>query len=206
MAASSNSPNLLEVINLAIDRFMSDVHTSMPGKIVSYDVATQTATVQPSLKRTYVGGEPQLLPQLQKVPVIFPSIKNGWLRFPVSAGDTVLLLFSERSLDTWFKNGGEVDPMVPHKFNMSDAVAVIGLNPSTVPIVPKGASSSTELAFGSAYIEITALGQFRIKNTFADLMSALKTFATTSSTATTAPQIAAAAATLLTALTFLAAP
>ncbi len=205
-APTSNSPGQLEVINLAIERFMGEVHTMQPGKIVDYDHATQTATVQPSLKRKYVGVEAQLLPQLKNVPVIFPSFKTGWLRFPLAVGDTVMLLFSERSLDVWWTNGGEVDPQIPHKFHLSDAVAVPGLNPSTAPIVPKGASTSVELAFGTAWLEITAAGQFKIKNSFAELFSALQQFAATSASATTAPQIAAAAATLLTAITFLMAP
>ncbi len=174
MDAASNNPSLAELIRIAVDRILMDVHTSMPGIIQEYDAATQSATVQPCLKRKYASEtEARALPVLQNVPVSFPSFSGGWLKFPLKKGDRVLLIFAERSLDTWFERGGIVDPEIPEKFALSDAIAIVGLNDRNNALVPNGAASSVELSFGKAFIEITSDGKFKIKNDQAELLDVM---------------------------------
>ncbi len=144
---TSFSPGVFETVNLIISRYMAEVHTVFPGEVVSYDIATQSATVQPLLKRS-IAGKVLSLPQLLNVPVVFPATTTTWLRLPVSARDRVMVHCAEGSLDKWWVSGGEVEPEIPAKFSLSDAIATPGLNARPQAIVPRGANSSVELVNG----------------------------------------------------------
>ena len=71
------------------------LYTSAPGKIVSYDAATKTATVLPS-----VGN----LPELDDVPVLFPGNSQGVLEFNLMKGDHVWIFWSKFDLIKWREN------------------------------------------------------------------------------------------------------
>lgn len=144
----------------------------MPGVVVDYDLATQTATVQPSLRRK-LGGQVMNLPKLTHVPVVFPATATTWLRLPVGPGDPVQLHFSEASLDKWWVVGGEVDPAIPARFALGDAFAMPGLHAKPMAIVPKGAPSSVELVNGAGWLEITADGRFKLANGSGELLTLL---------------------------------
>ncbi len=110
---------------------LSTIHTALPGAIVDYDYTKQKASIQPLLNKLTPEGESLAFPILQNVPVVFPRAGGASLTFPVNQGDTCLLLFIERSTDLWRTSGGQVTPDDNRKFNLSDAVAVMGLFPFT---------------------------------------------------------------------------
>ena len=122
---------ITDALRQAIQFQLYDVHTALPGVIVSYDYTKQKAEIQPSLKKSYLDGTTLDLPILSNVPVIFPRAGGASLTFPVVQGDTCLLLFIERSTDLWKSVGGNVAPNDPRKFDLSDAVAIMGLFPFT---------------------------------------------------------------------------
>ncbi len=185
---TSFSPGYFEVVNLIINRYMAEVHTVMPGVVVDYDIATQTATIQPSLKRS-IAGQILSLPQLLKVPVVFPATAHTWLRLPIAAGDPVMVHCAEGSLDRWWVSGGEVDPEIPAKFSLADAIATPGLHALPQAIVPKGAPSSVELVNGLAWLEITAEGRFKVTNGAVELLTLLDSVLGNLMTLTTIPAV-----------------
>ena len=172
-----------------------DVHTALPGQIISYDHKMQKATIQPCLKKSYLDGTTQEMPILNNVPVIFPRAGGASLTFPVVSGDTCLLLFIERSTDLWKSVGGVVAPNDPRKFDLSDAVAIMGL----MPFTENSLSDNNEdvlLTYKGSNIRIKASGDIQIEtaskvaigNTSAevlDIVSSILGILTTS--VTTAP-------------------
>jgi len=129
----SSPISMADAIRQSILYQLSLIHTALPGAIVSYDYTTQKAAVQPLLNKLSPEGPPNgtpiPLPVLQNVPVIFPRAGGASLTFPVVQGDTCLLLFIERSTDLWKTDGGQVTPDDNRRFNLSDAVAIMGLFP-----------------------------------------------------------------------------
>lgn len=111
-----------------IEGRLKDLHTAMPGIIVSFDAATQTATVQPAIKRIFTGLGAVNLPLCVDVPVAFPGGGDFFLTFPVKQGDECILLFSERAIDYWHVSGGTQLPAEYRLHDLSDAIAVVGLN------------------------------------------------------------------------------
>jgi hypothetical protein len=140
---------------------LAGVHTCMPGEIVSYDYTKQKATVKPLLKRVYVDGTIASYPVINDVPVVFPRSGGASLTFPVVVGDTVMLLFSERTMDLWLNKGTESVSLVERQFSLNDAIAVPGLFPFTSA---SKASNNTdvELVFNSQKIVIKPNGDIEL--------------------------------------------
>jgi hypothetical protein len=123
---------------------MGDVHTSIPGRVETYDRTTQRASVQPLLQRSYRGEEGEriveTLPVIHDVPVVFPGSGDDYSdTWPISRGDIVWLQFAEASIDKWLHvGGGIVDPRDDRRFNMNDAVAFPGLRDFRHPVPAAG--------------------------------------------------------------------
>jgi hypothetical protein len=128
----------------AIRTALLEVHTCMPGTVLSFSAATQTAKVQPNIARLFVGIGYVTLPPCLDVPVVFPRGGGYAMTFPVGAGDPCLLLFSERAIDFWFKNGGVQLPAKPRMHSLSDAFALVGASPLTA-VIPDFNASAVEL-------------------------------------------------------------
>jgi len=135
---SQRSPELADVIAQAIEDRLADVHVMLPGRIDSYDPATQKAGVEPLIKRlqSTVDGElSEDLPVIPGVPVCFPRAGGFKLTMPVQTGDRCMLVFCERSTET-YQIGQErqastdlirqTDPGTFEMHNLSDPVAVLG--------------------------------------------------------------------------------
>lgn len=120
---------MTDAIRQSILYNLNNVHVALPGSIVTYDYTVQKASIQPLLNKVWADGTSTPMPVLENVPVIFPRAGGASLTFPVVQGDTCLLLFIERSMDLWLSTGGQVSPDDPRKFDLSDAVAIMGLIP-----------------------------------------------------------------------------
>lgn len=115
--------SLESVLAVAIDTYLKDVHTMLPGQIINFDPVEQLADVQIQLKRN-VDDELINLPVLSQVPVRFFKSGDFTITFPLKEGDEVALYFIERSIDNWLEDGGIQSPNDFRKFDLSDAYAV----------------------------------------------------------------------------------
>ena len=106
---------LVSRIKETAQKAAEDIHTAVPGKIVSYDPAKGQATVKPVMKYTTKG-----------VPVVFQQHmgQKATIGFPVKPGDGCLLVISEQSLDYWMY-GQETGTNL--KFDLTNAICIPGL-------------------------------------------------------------------------------
>lgn len=111
----------------AIASGLAEIYTAMPAIVVSFDADDQTVNVQPAIKRGVIGEDGsrivERLPQIPRVPVLYPSGGRFEIRFPLEEGDVVLLHFSHVSLDRWLARGGEVDPEDDTRGGFTDCFA-----------------------------------------------------------------------------------
>ena len=121
--------NNLDFLNTFVNNKLSEVNTCMPAKIVSYDYRTRKAKVKPSLNIQYNDDEIIEMPEISNVPVVHPSTSKASITLPISVGDNVWLIFSQRSLEEWLKNGNSTTPDDPRQFDLTDAIAFLGANP-----------------------------------------------------------------------------
>jgi len=162
---SPRTPTLAALLNRFKAQAFADLRVSMPARVEKYEDATQLADVQPLLKDSYVDedGERQIarLPVVTNVPVVFPGGGGMRITFPVRAGDTVLLVFSDCSIDSWLAQGGEASPEDERRHHLSDAVAIPGLQPNNA-------------AWSGAESGVVTIGEDTASSDFAALATATK--------------------------------
>ncbi len=162
----SQTTSQAELLRWALNTRVSQIHTALPAEVVAYDLETQTVDVQPLIKRVTVDRDGnqlvESLPQINAVPVLFPRAGGAFVSFPVAEGDTVLLVFSERSLDLWRERGGEVDPGDLRMHQLADAIAIPGLYPSNAALADAHAENIVIGFDGGAHIHIKPNGEVHL--------------------------------------------
>jgi hypothetical protein len=103
----------------------------------------------------------EALPVIPRVPVVFPGANGFRVTFPIVAGDTVLLVFADRSIDAWLDRGVLVEPTDARSHDLADAIAIPGLRSFRTPLssAPTDAMSLGSDT-GDAVIEIDS-GEIR---------------------------------------------
>lgn len=152
---------------LAGENVAANLRVAIPGIIDSFDPATQTATVQPTISENVRQGQgdakPTNLPLLTDVPCIFPRAGGYCLTFPVKKGDECLLVFSDMCIDGWWQSGGVQGQMETRRHDLSDAAAILGI--TSVPRAVVAYSTNSVMLRNeekSSYIEIADGGNINI--------------------------------------------
>lgn len=162
--------SLPKVFQIAVDSKLADLNICLPGQVVSYDRATQTAQIQPSIKIKYADGTIVDRPIINRVPIGFHGTKDVMIHFDLKPEDTGILVFSQRSLDIWKEKGGLVSPDDPRKFNLTDAFFIPGGRPAAMPYELKGEENSLVMINKDGLIEVTPAGKFKITNGTEELL------------------------------------
>jgi hypothetical protein len=128
-----NDPEWPEIIRAVQDQLQDRIHTSCPGIVKSYDNATQTAKVQLAVQLKGVNGEMTTVPVLEDVPVCWQGGAAGHLHVPLTAGDTVMVVFGESDFGGWWETGSVSSPksLARHDLN---AVAIPGCRRAAEPL------------------------------------------------------------------------
>jgi hypothetical protein len=158
-----NEKDVGRAVTELIESVLGNVHTCMPGRVESYSYAKQKATVTPLLKRAFVDGSQLAYEPIPDVPVVFPASGVASLTFPLNAGDTVLLVFAERSMEKWLPAGGAAETTVNRLHDLGDAIAIPGLFPLN-RTSDAGNNADLQLNLGSQKITIKANGDIEIGN------------------------------------------
>jgi hypothetical protein len=156
-----------EDIRAYVEDMLRRVNTSLPGRIESYNATTGKAEVQPLLREVYADGEELTLPRIANVPVVFPRTATASITLPLAKGDGVLLLFCQRSLDTWLSTGGIAKPDDVRMHSLTDAIAIPGLLPFNI-----GGTGFTDLVIrrGDAQFKIATGGKIALGTSAAELL------------------------------------
>ncbi len=108
--ASSMSGGMIKVVDAWFAEASRNIHTCIPANVLEVDYAKGYVKVQPLITtvkdNSYETEIPY--PEMQEVPIFFNSAGRGKARmsFPIKAGDTGLLLFSERSVENFLNSDG----------------------------------------------------------------------------------------------------
>lgn len=120
---------------------LADVHTAVPARLTSINYGTGRGSAQPLVKSAIGTSKSISYPELLDVPIVIQSGNSGKakLTFPLQAGDTVLVVFSERDPSN-FLSGNNGD-------NLSEPAqrTYLGLYPiAIIPCLSAG-NSGTEI-------------------------------------------------------------
>jgi hypothetical protein len=159
-------PGLLsEYLKSEFEISMGEMWFACPGVVssISGDLSDLRVNVKPAINELYADGSTEEHLDILSVPVIMPGSANTLISFPIVVGDTVLLVFSQRSMDNFkIGNGQPTQPNDARKFQAEDAIAIPGLftfsksanrpairkyphNPKTDLVVAHNIASGTEV-------------------------------------------------------------
>jgi phage gp45-like len=124
---SKEKVSLSDIIMEVSNKINRETHVALPAIIDKYDFKTQKANVKINIKQMY-DGQAIDMPVIPNVPVIFPSSGGASLTMPVKAGDGCIIVFCDSDIKNWLLGGNNVNPQTTRSHNLSDAVAIIGLN------------------------------------------------------------------------------
>jgi hypothetical protein len=135
----------------------------MPGEVVSYDAATQTATVKPLYKPLH-NGEAVEMAELYEVPIEFPRTGNSALTSPIPVGTRVMLNPSMRSREN-YDTEDDGTPSDQRAFHLADMRATITGGDSVSQPLANVDSENTHLranAEGTYGLKASPDGKFEI--------------------------------------------
>lgn len=170
----SRSPGLPELLKVVASSVFDDAFFCCPGRVESYKDATQTASILPMLKRSYLlddGTKETLdLPKIDNVPVLNARGGGFYISMPLEKNDLVLLVFCDRSIDKYKSSTGAqpIDPIDLRTSDISDAVAIPGFYPLAKSL-QSGLGNKGKLALGfdtGGHITIDKSGQVNINDNF----------------------------------------
>jgi hypothetical protein len=152
--------NLGAALRDIIDHALTEVHTAIPGKVISYDASTQTCAVQVMVKRVIVDDDGneivESLPQITNVPVGWYSGGGYFMSLPMASGDYCMLMFQERPVDTFLSSGEESDPGDLRHHDLSDCWAIPCVRPTSKALQSADASVMTMGKDGGPIIAVDA--------------------------------------------------
>jgi hypothetical protein len=127
--------DLIEAMHTAQDQRQAQIHTAMVGQIIEFFPDTMTVTVQPCIQGIHKQPDGTVgyldISPLTDVPVIYPGGGSHTITFPIAAGDYCLVIFAERSIDTWYQMGGyQNQPSDWRMHDINDGFAIVGIRPN----------------------------------------------------------------------------
>lgn len=133
--ALGHDDSLVDLLRDALDARAEAINTCFPAKVLSYDVARQTATLRPSVQRpvrTDTGERTtERLPDLPDVPVTFLRAGDFVFHLPVQEGDFVLVLCPQWSIHEYRRTGDDhTDPGDVRHHSLGSVVAIAGVFPA----------------------------------------------------------------------------
>jgi len=153
-------PSLAEIMRLALDSRLLDLHVALPCRVEKYDAATQTVEVFPMVRRALTdtdgGTQNEDLPVLPNVPVLFPRSASFSATWPISPGDFVLVIFCSSAIGTWRATGQLSDPVDLRRHDLSHAVAIPGVAPDGATIPTAADAAVLEVGGSATHVQVGA--------------------------------------------------
>jgi len=110
-----------------IEGRVTEIHTTMPCRIESFNEVTFTAKIVPLFKVKFKDQQAIDRPPIENVPVLRQKRKSGdiiTIETPYyEPGDIVLVIFMERAMDM-VQGNSTVDPKYSRKHALEDAVII----------------------------------------------------------------------------------
>lgn len=167
----SRTPTQVEVLERLKAYISEGISVCLPATVVIYNPALQVVEVQPLLNKAVIGQDgtetQEIVPTIPNVPVAFPRGGGYFLTLPLQPGDNVLLVFADRSIDTFMTSNGStpLDQVDLRQHDLSDAIAIPGFFPSTktinavtLPDMVLGQEAGTQLRMRGGTAEFTTAG------------------------------------------------
>lgn len=140
MSDQPRNPQLENLLSLVVDLVTTQMRTSQPARVVSYNATKQTASIQPLIQLAHRDEIEKRVskphPEMHDVPVWSVGGSTGRITVPIVAGDLGWVMWSSSSIARWKVGAGTktVDPGIDVA-NPEDAFFLPGNHAATPPTV-----------------------------------------------------------------------
>lgn len=187
----ANTLSLLEAQKADI---FATFHCVQIGKIEKVTPGEQTVEVTLQIRRPAADGTSSAIPLLVDVPYMVLQGGGAYIDMPITAGDYCIVLFNDRDIDIWWSTANMADPATNRKHDLSDGIAIVGLNPKTAPKEMAGTSMGLIAADKKVRIKNDIETLFTLMGDLIDAISGLTTYGSPESHTVTAASKAALSA------------
>jgi hypothetical protein len=138
----SRDVTLTDVLRAFLAEFSDGLNTAFVGRVTKYFPLTQVADIKPIVRKlrpdVQLGEESTVsIPTLPCVPIAWPGGGSTSITFDLSAGDVVLCIVTDRSIEDWqFLGTPDVIPQSDRRFDLSDVIAIPCIRPMVNPLPP----------------------------------------------------------------------
>jgi len=175
-------PQLADALSQMKQDIFRTMHCVKVGQVQSFDATRRTVQAQILFKRVLNDGSIADYPVLVDCPVFTLQGGGASIQFPIAAGDQCLLLFSDRNLDAWFQNGSAAAPFDARCHDLSDGIALVGLNALSSDLDGYQANIA-KIFYDGAQISMSG-GLIKIRNTATSLLTLMQNLGTILESAT----------------------
>lgn len=146
-----------------------EMNTALPATVLAFDATKQQVTVQPTIKAVVkddtsqekifnrlgnkIGVKHVEMPAIEGVPVQYMRAGTFSITVPITVGDTGLLVFTQRSISRWIKEGGIAKQEDLNLFAYSNAI-FLPFVPSEINADASYSSTALEIKAGSDKISL----------------------------------------------------
>lgn len=171
------SPKLYDLLQTMKDDIFKSVNCAKPATIVSFDADLRTAQVQISFQRLV--NDPSSETKIVPYPVLLdcPVWTPVGFKAPIVAGQECIVVFADQNIDAWFDNGGQAVPFDGRRHDLSDGIALVGLNSQANALDIFVDDEETGLGDADAKVAVKVDGgtsKATIANQATDLLTLLK--------------------------------
>lgn len=184
-----NLPNILHrdvSLKDLLDLHKQDIFLSLNchaiATIKSFDATNQSVRASINYLKSNVRADQQTgiygiineaYPLLIDCPAIIMQGGGAALTFPIEAGDTCLILFNDRDMDTWASSGQLQETNTARLHSFSDAIALVGLRSFNNPL-PAYDQTRAVLKYNNAMVGVGFQDKVKVANTSASLNDLLQ--------------------------------
>lgn len=170
-------PTTYDLLGKHRSRLLDNLNKVKVGIVESFDATKRTAKIELAFKRPQNDGSILPYPVLVDCPVFFLQGGGKGFSAPIASGDECIVLFSDQALDTWFEEGGSEPPASTRVHDLSDGIALVGLNSLANP--SQYALATGEVGFSDGDAKVAANnGLVTVKNQTQSLLTILNLLTT----------------------------
>lgn len=178
-------PTLRDVLETLKKEIFLTMNCVAIGTIQTFNSADCTAQIQINYPRVFVQmdsagvtkNETQPYPLLMQVPCVVLSGGAAGLTFPISPGDSCVVLFNDRDFSNWFASGATTAPPASlDHHGMGNGIAIVGIRSAANPIAGYD-TTHAKLYNGNTQVAVSA-SKVKIDNSTYNLKTELTNLCT----------------------------
>lgn len=119
-ADPADKTSLAGAVNFAFKKMMQDIDGQLPAEVISYDRATNRATVRPLISRLTTDGQAVERATVASMPVLALGGGGFVITFPLEPGDRGWIEASDRDISLFLQTDAIAKPNTLRQHNFSD--------------------------------------------------------------------------------------